>query len=75
MSSIDTVDAPQIIEHQNKPLTFTPYDVRWVPCSARMAVLGMYPRGTGVLQVYEMRVGALELVTEVRLVALLVVDL
>lgn len=64
-SVIESVDAPQIIEHQNKALNFTPYDVRWVPYSARMAVLGMYPRGTGVLQVYEMRVGALTLVAEV----------
>jgi WD repeat-containing protein 92 len=63
---MDTVDAPQIIEHQNRPLTYTPYDVRWVPCSARMVTMGMYPRGTGVIQVFEMRVGALNVVAEVR---------
>ena len=63
---IDTTDAPQIIEHVNKPIMFTPYDVRWVPCSARLAVMGMYPRGTGSLQVYEMNVGSLNLIAEVR---------
>jgi hypothetical protein len=64
---MDTTDAPQIIEHVNMPLMFTPYDVRWVPSSARLVVMGMYPRGTGVIQQYEMSVGSLTLVSEVRL--------
>ncbi len=63
---METTDAPQIIEHVNKPVMFTPYDIRWVPCSARVAAMGMYPRGTGVIQVYEMSAGALNVVTEVR---------
>ena len=29
--AMDTTDAPQIIEHANKSLNFTPYDVKWVP--------------------------------------------
>lgn len=36
-----------------------------VPASARLVVSGLYPRGTGVLQVYEMETGALKKVAEV----------
>lgn len=44
---MDTTDAPQMIEHIHKSLTFTPYDTRWIPCSARFVVMGMYPRAKG----------------------------
>ena len=64
--AIETTDAPQIIEHINHSLNFTPYDTKWIPCSARFVALGMHPRGTGALQVYEMDVGKLKLVHEVR---------
>lgn len=63
---MDTTDAPQLIEHINKSLTYTPFDTRWVPCSARFVVAGMYPRATGVLQIYELNRGELGLVKEVR---------
>lgn len=62
---METTDAPQIIEHVKKSLTFTPYDTRWVPCSARFVAMGLYPRGTGVIQVYEMTAGELKVVKEV----------
>lgn len=48
---MESTDAPAIIEHINQSMTFTAYDVRWVPCSARFVVMGLFPRGTGVLQV------------------------
>lgn len=63
--AMDSTDAPQIIEHINKSVTFTPYDTRWVPCSARFAVLGMNPRGTGVIKVFEMSRGELKVAAEV----------
>jgi len=63
---METTNAPQIIEHVKKSVNFTPYDTRWVPCSARFVTMGLYPRGTGVLQVYEMKLGELKLVKEVR---------
>lgn len=47
--SMDTTDAPQMIEHIHKSLPFTPYDTRWIPCSARFVVMGMYPRAKGAL--------------------------
>jgi len=39
-NSMDSTDAPQIIEHINTPLNFTPFDVKWVPNSARLTVVG-----------------------------------
>lgn len=48
---MDSTDAPQIIEHIRKSLPFTPYDAKWVPCSARLVCLGIHPKATGALQV------------------------
>lgn len=61
---VDTSDKPQIIEHINKSLTYTAYETRWVPCSARFVSLGMYPRGTGCMQVYSLKHGNLEVTQE-----------
>ena len=47
----DTTDAPQIVEHIKKSLTFTPFCTRWIPCSAKFVVLGQNPRATGAMQV------------------------
>jgi WD repeat-containing protein 92 len=37
---MDTTEAPQIIEHVAKSLTFTPFDTKWIPCSARFVLFG-----------------------------------
>lgn len=65
MAAMESTDAPAIIEHINQSMTFTPYDVRWIPCSARFVVMGIYPKGTGVIAVYEMELGELKLVSQV----------
>ncbi|CAN0064667.1 unnamed protein product [Heterosigma akashiwo] len=62
---MDTTSAPQLIEHVNKSLNFTPYDTRWIPCSARLVIMGITPRAKGIMQVYEMNRGDLNLVSEV----------
>lgn len=59
-----TTDAPQIIEHVNRSLDFTPYETKWIPSSARFVVLGMNPRGTGALRVYELDVGEAKVIHE-----------
>ena len=51
MNIRDTTDAPQIVEHIKKSLTFTPFCTRWIPCSAKFVVLGQNPRATGAMQV------------------------
>lgn len=48
---MDTTDAPQLMEHIHKSITFTPNDTRWVPCSARFVVTGIHPRAKGALVV------------------------
>ena len=49
-----TADAPGIIEHMNSSIAFTPFDVKWVPESARFVLLGTKPNDAGIIQVYEM---------------------
>ena len=38
--NMDTTEAPQIIEHVAKSLTCTPFDVKWIPSSARFVLFG-----------------------------------
>jgi hypothetical protein len=64
--TIDTTEAPQIVEHLNQSLNCTPYDALWVPASPRFVTLGMKPKGTGVIQLYELSEGKAELKDEVR---------
>jgi hypothetical protein len=35
---MDTTDAPQLIEHINKSINFTPYETRWIPCSVKIKI-------------------------------------
>ena len=37
---MDTTSAPQLIEHINHSLSFTPFDVKWVPNTARLVAVG-----------------------------------
>uniref|UniRef100_A0A1I8F8X9 WD_REPEATS_REGION domain-containing protein n=1 Tax=Macrostomum lignano TaxID=282301 RepID=A0A1I8F8X9_9PLAT len=50
---INTMEKPQIIAHVQKSLNYTLYDCKWLPGTARFAVVGSHPRGTGALQMYE----------------------
>ena len=59
------MDKPQIIAHVQKPMNFTLFDTKWIPCSAKFVVLGNHPRGTGAMQVYEISHGDVKLVQEV----------
>lgn len=61
---MDTTDAPQIIEHTAKSLTFTPFDTKWIPCSARFVLFGQSPKAKGVFQVYQLNQGQLELLAD-----------
>jgi len=57
-------DKPQAILHIHKSLNYTLFDVKWVPASPRMVLLGNHARGTGALQIYNMSKGELELISE-----------
>ena len=63
---IAAMDKPQIITHIEKSLNYTVFDVKWLPSSAKVVVMGSHPRDTGALQVYEVSKGELKLVKEVR---------
>lgn len=51
---MDTTNAPQIIEHLNLSLTMTPFDVKWIPGSAKFILCGQAPKATGLLHVYQL---------------------
>lgn len=61
---MDTTDAPQLIEHINKNTDFTPYDVKWIPCSARFVALGITPNAKGALNIYQLNQGDLQIINE-----------
>ena len=65
-TKMDTTDAPQIIEHIHKQVDFTPYDIKWVPFSARFVAMGIHANAKGAVNVYSLNNGDLELVTEAR---------
>lgn len=58
----ETLAKPQIISHIEKSLDYTLFDAKWVPCSAKFAVMGSKARGTGVIQIYEVSSGDITLV-------------
>jgi WD40 repeat protein len=39
-------------------------DVKWVPCSARFALVGCHSRGTGAMQVYSLNHGKLDILVD-----------
>lgn len=56
---------PQIIAHIQRSLNYTVFDSKWIPCSAKFVCLGNFPRGTGVIQIYEVQHGEAQLISEV----------
>jgi hypothetical protein len=45
---MDTTEAPQIIEHLHESVPLTPFDVKWIPLSARFVLFGQSPKAKGV---------------------------
>jgi len=61
---MDTTEAPQILEHASKSFPLTPFDVKWIPASARFVLFGQSPKARGVFQVYQLERGKLNLLHE-----------
>lgn len=59
------LEKPQIIAHVQKSVNYTLFDCRWIPCSAKFVCMGNLPRGSGILQIYEIQHGEAKLVREV----------
>lgn len=60
------LERPQVVSHAQQALSYTLFDCKWVPRSARLLCLGSAARGSGLLQLYELRGGRLALLREVR---------
>ena len=61
---MDTTEAPQILEHANQNLTFTPFDCKWIPASARFVLFGQSPGAKGVFQIYQLSRNKLEKISD-----------
>lgn len=48
--AMDTTNAPQIFEHIQESLNFTPYDTKWLPYSCKFVLSGQTPRMKGILK-------------------------
>ncbi|KAL5277501.1 WDR92 family protein [Megaselia abdita] len=59
------MDKPRMIEHIGHAVDYTVFDVKWIPCSAKFAVLGSKPKGTGVLEIYELNETKVDLVKSI----------
>lgn len=56
---------PQVLVHIEKSVDLTIFDVKWIPESARLVAMGSTARGNGVLEVYSMAKGQLNLIHKV----------
>lgn len=63
-SATETLAKPQIICHAEKSINFSLFDTKWIPCSAKFVVLGSQPNGKGIIQIYEICKGQLQLLNE-----------
>jgi WD repeat-containing protein 92 len=61
---MDSINAPQFIEHISHSITYTPFDFKWIPCSPRFVVVGQTPRAKGIIQIYKLKEGKIELINE-----------
>ncbi|KAJ3112854.1 WD repeat-containing protein 92 [Phlyctochytrium bullatum] len=64
MTNLKNLDKPNILVLVQKSLNYTPYDIKWIPLSARFVVIGQYARGTGSIEIYELNEGKAELTKE-----------
>lgn len=55
----------QTLAHIEHSLTYSVFDVKWIPCSAKFISLGAKTNGNGILQIYEIESPKLNLVKEV----------
>lgn len=58
------LQAPQIVVYASKTISWTPFDVKWIPGTPRFTVIGQNARGNGLLNVFELEKGGITLVKE-----------
>ena len=62
---MEKLEKPQIICHVEKSVNYSLFDAKWIPCSAKFVVMGSRPRGSGIIQIYEVSSGELKLVKDI----------
>lgn len=62
---MEKLEKPQIICHIEKSINYSLFDTKWIPCSAKFVVMGSRPRGSGIIQIYEISSGKLKLVKDI----------
>lgn len=62
---MEKLSKPQIICHIEKSVNYSLFDAKWIPSSAKFVVTGSRPRGSGVIEVYEVSNGELKLVKSI----------
>lgn len=58
------MDSPQIITHIENNLNHCLFDCKWIPCSAKFVVVGSMPRGTGIIEIFEINSGEAKKIKE-----------
>ncbi|XP_012254834.1 dynein axonemal assembly factor 10 [Athalia rosae] len=62
---MEKLSKPQIICHIEKSVNYSLFDAKWIPSSAKFVVMGSRPRGSGIIQIYEVSNGGLKLVKDI----------
>ena len=60
----DNVITPKIEIQINKYLNFTPFDIKWLPYSTKLVITGQTPSSKGIIQIYHLINGRLDLESE-----------
>ena len=59
-------DKPVMICHVEKSVSYTLHDCKWIPGTAKFVVIGARPRGSGVIEVYQVVTNDLKLLKTVK---------
>ena len=61
---MNNLKALQIQTQISKSLNYTPFDIRWLPYSTKVVVVGQTPSSKGIIQIYHLIKGKLDLESE-----------
>jgi hypothetical protein len=58
-------DSSQMLAHIEHNLNYSIFDVKWIPCSAKIIVVGSKTNSQGIIQIYELNSPKLDLCKEI----------
>jgi WD repeat-containing protein 92 len=59
------LDKPLMISHIEKSLNYSIFDVKWIGSSAKFLTIGSKPKGTGIIEIYELDSSDVTLVKQI----------